>query len=242
MSSPTAAPAPGLALLDNPAWASLTGPHAALAVGDGPARRYAPDVSPFAGLADPLDARCWDALAGLVPEGDAVVVTGPGVVAAPGWQLVEHVPGVQLVATRPLDPGPTGDLRRLDADDPADVAAMLDLTSRTRPGPFLPRTATLGTYLGLRAPDGTLVAMAGERLHPAGWTEISAVCTDPAWQGRGYAARLVAAVAAGVVARGERVLLHTGADNTRAIRLYEHLGFALRTTTSFVLVTPQEHR
>jgi hypothetical protein len=33
-----------------------------------------------------------------------------------------------------------------------------------------------GTFLGVGR-HGVLVAMAGERLHPVGWTELSAVCT-----------------------------------------------------------------
>ena len=53
--------------------------------------------------------------------------------------------------------------------------------------------------------------MAGERLHPPGWTEISAVCTDPAFRGQGLASRLVLAVAAGIRARGETPFLHTAA-------------------------------
>ena len=43
--------------------------------------------------------------------------------------------------------------------------------------------------------DGNLIAMAGERLHPPGWTEISAVCTDADYRGQGLATRLVHAVA-----------------------------------------------
>jgi predicted GNAT family acetyltransferase len=70
--------------------------------------------------------------------------------------------------------------------------------------------------------------MAGERLHPPGWTEISAVCTDPAFRGRGLAARLVRAVGAGIRARGETPFLHAAASNVHAIRLYESLGFRLR--------------
>lgn len=226
-------------MLDNVAWSSLTGPHADRAVGAGSARRYPGDVAPFAGLADPADPACWADLRTLLGPDDAVVVTAPHLAVPDGWRLVESVPGVQLVAERPLAGAPRDlpGLRRLDADDPADVAAMLDLTRRTRPGPFFPRTATLGTYLGVHSPDGSLVAMAGERMHPDGWTEISAVCTDPAWQGRGYAAGLVLAVAAGIAARGERPMLHTVATNARAVGLYEHLGFALRTTVDFVLVT-----
>ena len=108
----------------------------------------------------------------------------------------------------------------------------MDLVARTEPGPFRPRTYELGTYLGLHR-DGRLVAMAGERLHPAGWTEISAVCTEPEYRGRGFAARLVGAVAAGIRARGETPFLHAAADNTGALRLYENLGFRTRMKVSF---------
>ncbi|PPK60595.1 FR47-like protein [Actinokineospora auranticolor] len=99
-----------------------------------------------------------------------------------------------------------------------------------------PRTIELGTYLGIRR-AGVLVAMAGERLRPPGWTEISAVCTDPAARGQGLATRLVLAVAAGIRARGETPFLHTGARNTNAIRLYEALGFRLRREMPFLLLT-----
>jgi predicted GNAT family acetyltransferase len=114
---------------------------------------------------------------------------------------------------------------------------MLDLVRRTRPGPFEKRTYLLGGYLGIRR-GGALVAMAGERMHPPGWTEISAVCTDPAQRGQGLAARLTLAVAAGIRDRGDVPFLHTGADNAPAIRLYEVLGFTLRRETSFDVVRP----
>jgi predicted GNAT family acetyltransferase len=116
---------------------------------------------------------------------------------------------------------------------------MLDLVARTRPGPFLPRTIELGTYLGIRR-GGALVAMAGERLRPPGWTEISAVCTDPAHQGQGLATRLVHAIAAVIRDRGETPFLHASADNTGAISLYESLGFRLRRTLDFCALTLPE--
>ena len=126
-----------------------------------------------------------------------------------------------------------------DAADPgavplelADVPEMLDLARRTKPGPFLSRTVAMGNYLGIRY-GGALVAMAGERLHPSGWTEISAVCTDAAWRRRGLASRLVLAVAAGIRARGETPFLHAVASNVNAIRLYEQLGFRLRRSAMF---------
>ncbi|MEV4297112.1 GNAT family N-acetyltransferase [Microbispora rosea] len=139
--------------------------------------------------------------------------------------------GVQL-AGEDVVPAPDDEAVRLEA---ADVPEMLDLVARTQPDPFRPRTIEMGTYLGIRR-RGALVAMAGERLHPPGWTEISAVCTHPAFRRQGLASRLVPAVAAGIRARGETPFLHAAPTNTPAIRAYEALGFRLRRRTSFVIV------
>jgi predicted GNAT family acetyltransferase len=112
---------------------------------------------------------------------------------------------------------------------------MLALVAETRPGPFFPRTIEMGTYLGIRR-RGRLVAIAGERLHPPGWTEISAVCTASDYQGRGLATRLVHAVAHQIRQRGETPFLHAAASNIRAIGLYESLRFRLRRNTDFMSV------
>jgi predicted GNAT family acetyltransferase len=114
----------------------------------------------------------------------------------------------------------------------ADVPEMIRLAELTRPGPFCPRTTALGTHLGVRE-DGVLVAMAGERLRPPGWTEISAVCTAPAARGRGHASTLVHALAQRIVHRGERPFLHVAADNANAIALHRSLGFAVRRRVRF---------
>ncbi|MFD8791339.1 GNAT family N-acetyltransferase [Streptomyces vinaceus] len=224
-------------VLDNPAWAALQGAHAAFAEhpgGGGPgaprAARDHPDDSPWAALADPADPRSWADLRALVGEGGTAPLAG--VLNPPeGWETVGAVPGVQLVDTA---------LRAETAPEavglgPADVPEILDLIALTKPGPFLPRTVELGTYLGIRD-RGRLVAMAGERLRPPGWTEISAVCTHPEHRGRGLATRLVRAVAAGIRERGETPFLHTAASNTAAIRLYESIGFTLRRRPSFMAV------
>ena len=55
-----------------------------------------------------------------------------------------------------------------------------------RPGPFRPRTIELGGYVGIFH-DSKLVAMAGQRLRPPGYCEVSAVCTHPDARRRGYA-------------------------------------------------------
>ncbi|MGC4982265.1 MULTISPECIES: GNAT family N-acetyltransferase [unclassified Streptomyces] len=217
-------------VLDNAAWAALTGPHAHLAERVGRAARYPTDVSPFTALDDPADPRSWDDLAALVGPGAVTPVTA--VQAVPdGWTVEHSGDGVQLTATT-LHSEPAPEAVRLG---PADVPEILGLIALTRPGPFLPRTVELGTYLGIRE-GGRLIALAGERLRPPGWTEISAVCTHPDHRGRGLATRLVRAVAAGIRERGDIPFLHAAADNTNAIRLYESIGFTLRRRTRFVLV------
>lgn len=233
MSTP-APTSPNPHVLDNPAWAALSGAHTAFAEypagGGARAARYAPDVSPFAALADPEDPRSWADLRALV--GDGEVASLAGVLTPPdGWETVGRIRGVQLVDTS-LRAEPAPEAVRLGA---ADVPEVLELIRLTEPGPFLPRTVELGTYLGIRR-QGRLVAMAGERLRPPGWTEISAVCTHPDHRGRGLATRLVRAVAAGIRQRGEVPFLHTAASNTRAIRLYESLGFTLRRRPFFLAV------
>jgi ribosomal protein S18 acetylase RimI-like enzyme len=211
--------------LDNPLWAALTGPQAHLAERRGRSARFPVDVSPFAAVADdggPADA-AWADLAALTGADGVAVVPGAPKHAPPGWEAVGAIPGVQMDGSG-LDPAPDPEAVVLG---PADVPAMLDLVARTRPGPFLARTIALGTYLGIRR-GGALVAMAGERMRPPEWTEISAVCTDPAHRGQGLAARLVRAVAVGIRARGDVPFLHAAADNHTGIRLYTRLGFTHR--------------
>ena len=143
---------------------------------------------------------------------------------------------MQLVQTDALSPRPDEEAIVLGG---ADVPEMLALVDRNQPGPFRPRTHELGRYIGIRR-HGTLIAMAGERLHPPGWTEISAVCTDAEYRGEGLATRLVLAVAAGIRERGDTPFLHASAANVNAIRLYTALGFRLRRTLQFGAVrTPR---
>jgi ribosomal protein S18 acetylase RimI-like enzyme len=222
--------------LDNPVWSSLTGAHAHLSERRGDAVRYAAEVSPFAALPDAATAGDWADLAVLVGGADAVplpLVTG--ITAAPPhcWETVRTIDGVQMVADG-VAHAADEDAEPLGA---ADVPEMLDLAELTKPGPFLPRTVEMGVYLGIRH-HGRLAAMAGERLRPEGWTEISAVCTDPAFRGRGLGTRVVLAVADRIVRRGEQPFLHVARANTAAVRLYEALGFRQRRTTPFIRTRP----
>lgn len=222
--------------LDNAAWSSLSGPHARFAIGGDLARRYPDEVAPFVAVRAWDDPGVWDALREILRPGEEFGVSGFEGEPPEGWSVVGGGDGVQLVETPRLQPVPDPEAVLLGADDAED---MLAIVARNRPGPFRPRTHELGRYVGIRR-GGRLVAMAGERLHPAGWTEISAVAVDADHRRQGLASRLVLDVAFHIRERGDRALMHAAAANTGAIAAYERLGFALRRHTRFAsLRAPQ---
>ncbi len=219
------------ALLDNPVYAALCGPHARFAQVRGRARRYPVDVAPFLGLPSLPSAQDWRDAAGLVPPGTYAAVRDSGAELPDAWHAVDSFDLVQMVGERVTGVA-CSEAVPLGA---ADVPEMLELVAQTAPGPFLARTVELGDYLGIRH-DGELVAMAGERFHLDGWTEISAVCTRPDYRGQGLASQLIEALIAGIQLRSQQVFLHVLNTNTDAIRIYEELGFRVRQTARITVV------
>ncbi|WP_405773982.1 GNAT family N-acetyltransferase [Streptomyces sp. NBC_00859] len=222
--------------LDDPVRTALTGPHARFAQSAGRILSYQADVAPWFATPEASDAADWEDAAALAGPGRRVTLMAFREPPPDSWEIVFHAPGVQLVGDG-VAAAPDPEAVRLGPDD---VPEMLDLVERTRPGPFLPRTVELGTYLGIRH-EGRLVAMAGERLRPPGWSEISAVCTDASVRGQGLGTRLIHAVAHEIRERGETPFLHAADSNTGALRLYASLGFRLRRRTEFLsALVPQQ--
>ncbi|MGF0316231.1 GNAT family N-acetyltransferase [Nocardia fluminea] len=217
--------------LDDPVRGSLRGAHRRFARWTGRIGRYEPEVARFVGHPVVFDEQDWADLGTVLGAGGSAGIRGSGHVVPAGWTVLAQFDTVQMDGAG-LRVGLDPELERLTA---ADVPEILELIARTEPGPYAPRTIEMGTYLGLRV-EGRLVAMAGERLHPPGWTEISAVCTDAEFRGRGIASRLIRAVGAGIRARGETPFLHAVAHNTTAISLYETLGFTVRKKSKLTLV------
>ncbi|MFA5918525.1 MAG: GNAT family N-acetyltransferase [Candidatus Nanopelagicaceae bacterium] len=218
-------------VLDDAVWSSLSGPHALMAEVHGMARRYPVDISPFSAIEDHHNPQAWRDLAELIGSDGHSVLTGRDLYIADGWQIIDGGFGLQMTGENVLGEIDGEAIPLADED----VPEMLDLVSRTQPGPFLPRTIELGGYLGFRA-NGALVAMAGCRIHPQGWREISAVCTDESQRGKGMAGRLVKAVAAIIRAEGDTPFLHVSETNENAIRLYKALGFQIRMRTQFAVI------
>ncbi|MDB5539767.1 MAG: family N-acetyltransferase [Devosia sp.] len=146
--------------------------------------------------------------------------------STPELEVLHIQPLLQMVAERLTPVESNVPVALLNAGD---FPQMLTLVEITRPGPLGPRAMELGGFRGIF--DGErLVALAGERLHLDGYTEIATVCTHPDHRGRDYGKAVVSAVAQGIVERGQTPFLSVIPGNTPAIRLYESLGFTHRRT------------
>lgn len=237
--------------LDRPVWSSLTTAHLHLSEGGPLARRYPRDIGLFAAARDD-GAAALEALGELVRPGEwAFLLQAQPIVPPPGLTVEKRALAVQMVdggrgLSEEVGTDGTGPAAGADGAGgrapagivplgPADYPEMRALAALTDPGPFLDRTPELGSFFGIRI-DGRLAAMAGERLRFPGHTEVSGVCTHPDHRGHGHARRLSARVMAAIRARGDRPFLHAWADRPATIRLYERLGFHLRSDMHVAVV------
>jgi predicted GNAT family acetyltransferase len=233
------APSLSEALLDNPIWYSLTTCHSHIAmgadIGGGLARRYPTDIGPLAAFQEPT-VEAYADLARMVPENDHVVLAFESSPILPqGWHaLREEAVVVQMICRAVPDKSPLAAM--VEPLGPADFPEMMALASVTEPGPFREHTAQLGSFSGIRI-QGRLVAMAGQRLAPTGFSEISAVCTHPDFRGHGYARSLVTEIARTIHANGCIPFLTSYDSNTGAIHIYEKVGFSLRRKFRLAVVT-----
>jgi GNAT superfamily N-acetyltransferase len=211
-------------LLD-PVRNALNSVHAHFVVGQVPARRYPPEVAPFA-VIDDSSAPTLARLQALMGPGDQVYIFGE-----PPARMKGLSAGPPLHTFQMLGP------ERPPAEDrdeschsilmtSEDAGEMFELITLAFPGFYQPRTYEMGTYYGIRV-EGRLVAMAGERLCMTGYREISGVCTHPAHTGKGYARTLMHRLMRDNAAAGVKSFLHVGQANKRAAAIYERMGFQL---------------
>ena len=220
--------------LDNPFWSSLRSRHRDIAQVVGDVARYPAEFAPFLGMANAhVDAS--DALASLVAPGESVYLLGiaPSVVPD-GCQLEAFADLAQMVCDAPIEAVDGPEIIELTEAHRADVLA---LTALVYPHYFRPRTMEMGRYFGIYMPDksggGRLAAMIGERLGTETHQEMSAICTHPDFNGRGYARRLTAMLTNDTFAHGRIPYLHVSHENLRAKRLYEQIGYRHRRDIGF---------
>ncbi len=211
-------------LLD-PAWNALATEHARFTVGQGRARRYPAAVVPFAGVADYSQASWLDLKELLVPA-EHVYLFGAQPAGMNGLQVGAPLHTYQMIWPLHTPIEPNRDETSIVTMTAVDAGAMVALTTLAFPGFFRERTHEMGSYYGIRV-GGELVAMAGERLALPGMREISAVVTRPGHTGKGYAKALMNCLLREHADAGFTSFLHVGVRNTRAVALYERMGFAV---------------
>jgi ribosomal protein S18 acetylase RimI-like enzyme len=209
-------------LLDNPIWNALSTDQSYLSQSNHLAKRFPRDVAPFGAMKAQSPSE-YEALAQILSGDIAALFLDTEPNLPDDWSMRLSGDMYQMTFDAPPPAEPNQSFRKLTQ---ADVPEMLALTKLTEPGPFLSRTIELGAYYGIHD-SGSLVAMAGERLHLTGFTEVSAVCTHPDFRGRGYGNALMSTVISGILNRGETPFLHVKTDNP-ALALYKKLGFQIR--------------
>lgn len=225
--------------LDNVVWTALTTHQAGVALVEGMARRFPPEMAVFGALALPLPP-AWESLARLARAPVGLYSPAP-LALPPGWTVTRHVELLQMIkdndgGATTAKPAATVEICELKESD---LPEMSVLYAATRPGRTIcPRIQKLGTFLGIRD-QGRLVAMGGLRLHVPGYREITTVATLPGHEGRGHATALMVALVQAICERKETPFLTVRTDNARAIAIYQRLGFRERSRLhSTTVVSP----
>lgn len=217
-------------ILFNPVYNALLSGDVHLSFGTGKARWFDEEVSPFTGFPSEYGHGFDDLYHSFAPRRNILYATPQLIKEPAGWQLLREIKGLQFIYTG----GPITADQSLKpvALYNENVAEMSQLAALTKPGPFAARTIEFGHYFGIFE-KGQLVAMTGQRLHVATYTEISAVCTHPAHLGKGFAAALMQHQMNLILSHGGIPFLHVREDNSRAIALYERLGFKVNRGMNF---------
>ena len=218
--------------LDNPVWSALSGRQNHFNRGDERVKYFPADVAPFVGLKN-WDEEDLELLTERLPAGRTYSVplikefilpaVFEKVLSLPLYQM--HCPVLQPVSNPAIITRELGD---------TDIPMMLELTALTKPGPFFGRTIDFGNYRGIFEND-RLVAMAGDRMKTAGYTEVSAICTHPDHTGKKYASYLTTQAASRIINTGDIPFLHVRTDNLRAIDVYKKMGFEIRTGINYTI-------
>lgn len=222
-------------LLDNPIWNALQTGDQIKNIGLNNLAFYDASIAPFIGI------NKWDldGQQNFIHHAPAnrtwFLLIADEIVFQKQIDVTLHIPLYQMVCnslqTVTFKPPPP----QISVLNETNKDEMLALATLTKPGPFSDRTIEFGNYHGIFV-DGKLVAMGGERMHVANFTEVSAICTHPDYRGQGYAAYITQFLTHSVLQKRQTPFLHVRVENESAINVYQKLGYQIRKTIQFYML------
>jgi GNAT superfamily N-acetyltransferase len=219
--------------LDNPIWNALNTGSSMFAYGDERCKFIYSEMGFFAGLPN-YEAHDIEQLHTTCTGNQRVILFTPGPIhLTDNWLILNDRILLQMVCER-NSKIESNSLAVVELGE-KDIPAMLELTELTKPGPFISRTIDFEGYFGVFEGE-KLISMAGKRLSPDPFTEISAVCTHPDFLGKGLSAKVIQGVIEKIQAEGKIPFLHVYPENTPAIKVYSKLGFKPRETLRVYLL------
>lgn len=219
-------------VLDNPVWTALSGRQKRFNIGDEQLKYFSADMASFVGLQHWND-QDLAILAERLPAGRTFSVPMSQPVPIPDcFEILFEIPLYQMVCpVLQKQALPVLPLQKLGKKQ---LQQMLDLTALTKPGPFYEHTMDFGNYYGIME-GNRLLAMTGERMKARGFTEVSAICTQPDQVGKGYASILLQHACERIFSKGEQPFLHVRQDNPSALHVYKKFGFEVRTEIYYAI-------
>ena len=223
--------------LDNPIWNALTHGNSHFAQGNAHVKYFPENVGPFVGFENFTDEN-FNQLYNLIPkERTVALVTVNDINIPDNWKILHRIDLYQMVCA----------VEKLQALEPIDlkplnythVPQMLELTKLTNPGPFLERTIDFGNFYGI-FDNKKLIAMAGQRFSIGEFHEVSGVCTHPDYLGNAYGKKLTAFMAHQIKDNSRIPFLHVRAANSKAVKIYQDLGFFIRSGMVYNIIRKRE--
>lgn len=212
-------------VLDNAVWNALNTGNSNLSKGDGHVKFFDKEVSPFVGMQEISNENFRTLLASCDETRRFNIFVDQEIIIPNDWKIIYKSKVLQMVCTQSIKK--TSSLNNIVPLTQKNVAEMVALTQLTHPGPFEKETILFGHYEGIFA-DQQLAAMAGQRMFPEPYAEISAVCTHPDFRSKGLAIRLMQSQIQRMQSIAVIPFLHVLSENITAIKLYEKLDFERR--------------
>ncbi|PKB16987.1 GNAT family N-acetyltransferase [Flavobacterium sp. 5] len=212
--------------LDNPVWYSLSETHKNFGIDSGTTKFYHPDYCPFGGFTSFETIK--DAISEYAVLANTFFIIGQKPIIPENLKLKNELICLQMIIHNQIDSTVDDQIVKLGDEHLND---LLELVKMVYPEYFKKKTYSLGNYYGIYK-DNQLVAVTGERMQMDQFTEVSAVITHPEHTGRGYAKQLVAHTVNTIFSKDKIPFLHVAESNIGAIKLYEKLGFQIRTKIS----------